>query len=152
MHDVRIEHHADIIAAQQAARRLANELGFPRAACAELMIVASELASNMLKYAGRGLLRVQRVDDDQRGPGLLLTAEDSGPHFKSFETALLDGFNDEGPIELSTFVARRGTASGLGAVQRMTDVLRWEPREAGKAVIAVRYLAGRSVRSIIPGA
>ena len=139
MRDVAIEHPADVIAAQRAIRQEAIALGFTQPACAELMIVASELASNILKYAGRGCLRVEPIDDAERGLGLRLVAEDSGPHFKSFETALLDGYSDDGPVDLSALVARRGTASGLGAVQRMTDALTWEPRRGGKAVIAVRY-------------
>src|SRR4029078_11725441 len=129
MHDVQIEHHADIITARQAARHEATGRVFSRPPCGELMIVAGELASNILKYAGRGRLSVQRIDDAERGAGLQLVAEDSGPHFKSVDTAVLDGFNDEGPVDLSVLVTRRGTASGLGAVRRMTDALTWEPRE-----------------------
>jgi serine/threonine-protein kinase RsbT len=152
MRQVRIEHQADVIAAQQAARQEAAEVGFSRSACAELMIVASELASNMLKHAGRGRLCVERIYGPERGAGIRLVAEDQGPHFKSFETALRDGHDDEGPVDLSMLVVRRGTASGLGAVQRMTDELTWEPRGVGKVVIAIRYVVNRSRRALFPGA
>lgn len=152
MQEVRIEHQADVIAAQQAARQEALGLGFSRSACAELMIVASELSSNMLKYAGRGRLCVERIHRGERGAAIRLVAEDDGPHFRSFETALRDGFDDKGPVDVTMLVTRRGTASGLGAVRRMTDELTWEPRGAGKVVIAIRYLVNRSRKSLFPGA
>jgi anti-sigma regulatory factor (Ser/Thr protein kinase) len=120
MNVVHITHRADILVAQQTARRVARSVGFGRAACAELMIVASELASNVLKYGGRGLLRLEAISDTERGAGLRLLAEDEGPPFKSFETALLDGFDDEG----------------------------LQPRERGKVVIATRYVATPGKRTI----
>lgn len=140
MLQVHVEHPADVIASQQLARRAAKAAGFSRRACAELMIVASELASNVLKYGRRGLLRIEPVQHPQRGPGVRIVAEDHGPPFKSFETALLDGFDDRGPVEPAVLASRRGTASGLGAVRRLTHELGWEPRATGKAVIATRYI------------
>ena len=49
MLQVHVDHPADVITSQQLARRAARAAGFSRRACAELMIVASELASNVLK-------------------------------------------------------------------------------------------------------
>ena len=141
MNVVHITHRADVLIAQSMARRIARSLGFGTAACAELAIVASELSSNILKHGGRGLLRVEPHHDPDHGAGVRLLAEDEGPHFRSFETALRDGFDDKGPVDASTLFHRRGTASGLGAVHRMTDELTWEPRESGKVVIATRYVA-----------
>ena len=140
MQEVAIQDPADVLLAQHLVRRAALALGFSRTACAEMMIVASELATNIVKYGKRGVLRVDRVDDPDLGVGLRVTAEDEGPPFKSFETAQLDGFNDEGPLDVSALVARRGTASGLGAVRRMTHELSHTPLPVGKAVAATRYL------------
>jgi anti-sigma regulatory factor (Ser/Thr protein kinase) len=137
---MRVDHHADVYVAQQLTRRGAQATGFSPTACAELMIVASELASNILKYGRRGTLEIESIHHPQRGPGLRLRATDEGPPFKNFETALRDGFNDDGPVDPAALIARRGTASGLGAVQRLTDELTWEALEVGKAVIAVRYV------------
>ncbi|MBK8256559.1 MAG: ATP-binding protein [Polyangiaceae bacterium] len=151
MNLVHITDRSDVLVAQQVAKRIAHSVGFDRSACAELMIVASELASNILKYGQRGVLRAEPVDDAERGVGIRIVAEDEGPPFKSFETALRDGFDDEGPVQATAFVTRRGTASGLGAVSRLSDELRMLPLEKGKAVVATRYVtpAGRrrSIRS-----
>ena len=151
MNVVHITHRADVLVAQRMTRQIARSVGFGRAACAELMIVASELASNVLKHGVRGLLRAEPIADPERGAGIRLYAEDEGPPFESFETALLDGFDDRGPIDVAALYGRPGIASGLGAVRRMTDELRWEPHEAGKAVIATRYVKPRARRAIIRG-
>ncbi len=135
-----MEHPADVLIAQLVVRQGARAMGFPRAACAELMIVASELASNIVKYGRRGVLRVEPITHPVHGSGIRLVAEDEGPPFKSFETAQRDGFNDDGPLDPSELIARRGTASGLGAVRRMTHELTWTPLPHGKAVIATRYV------------
>jgi serine/threonine-protein kinase RsbT len=140
MQEVSVEHPADVLIAQGVVRQIALRAGFTHTACAELMIAASELASNIVKYGRRGVLRVEPIVHPIHGPGVRLVAEDEGPPFKSFETAQRDGFNDEGPIELSELITRRGTASGLGAVRRMTHELTWTPLPHGKAVIATRYL------------
>lgn len=144
---MRIEHPVDVFAAQQLARRSAQAMGFSATACAELMIVASELSSNILKYGQRGSVRVDPVDDPERGLGVRLVASDEGRPFKSFETAQRDGFNDDGPLDAAALIARKGTASGLGAVRRLTHELTWEPLPVGKAVIATRYL----LPEIVPG-
>lgn len=146
MQEVQVESLTDVLVAQQLARRSALAAGFARGASAELMIVASELASNIVKYGKRGVLRIERFTHPVRGVGLRLVAEDEGPPFKDFERAQLDGFNDDGPIDAAVLIGRKGTASGLGAVQRMTHELRWEPMEGGKAVIATRYLQTRGRR------
>ncbi|MFO0588004.1 MAG: ATP-binding protein [Polyangiaceae bacterium] len=140
MQEVSVQHRADVLLAQQLVRRWAESIGFSRTACAELMIVASELATNIVKYGKRGVLRAERVEDPELGVGLRITAEDEGPPFKSFETAQRDGFNDERPLELSELLARRGTASGLGAVRRLMHELSHTPLPVGKSVSATRYL------------
>jgi anti-sigma regulatory factor (Ser/Thr protein kinase) len=151
MNVVHITHRADVLIAQQMTRQIARSVGFGRAACAELMIVASELASNVLKHGVRGLVRAEPISDPARGAGIRLCAEDEGPPFQSFETALRDGFDDRGPIDVAALYGRSGIASGLGAVCRLTDELHWEPRESGKVVIATRYVKPPSRRPISRG-
>jgi anti-sigma regulatory factor (Ser/Thr protein kinase) len=140
MQAVRIQDPADVLIAQQVARRTARALGFARPASAELAIVASELASNILKYGKKGVLRIERVSHPAHGAGVRMIAEDEGPPFKNFERAQIDGFSDDGPLELTAYLGRKGTASGLGAVRRLTHELSWKQLANGKAVIATRYV------------
>ncbi len=140
MFQARIEHAADIITAQQVARRAAGAFGFSQRCCAEIVVIASELASNILKHAGKGVVRVETITDPDQGDGIRVMAEDDGPPFRDFETALLDGFDQDGPLDVNALASRRGTGSGLGAVRRFSHELSWEQRDSGKVVIATRYI------------
>jgi anti-sigma regulatory factor (Ser/Thr protein kinase) len=132
---------SDVAAARVAARELAAELGFPRVRCHEMAVVASELASNIVKYGVRGALRVEEVIDAERGRGIRITAVDEGPPFHDFAMACRDGFDDKGPLPPALLVRRRGIGAGLGAVQRLSDEMGWERTEGGKRIWATRYLA-----------
>lgn len=135
----RVAHDGDTFAVQQAALKLAAELGFARRCAVEIAIVASELTSNILKYGASGSVALDPVDDTRRGPGLRITARDQGPPFVDFERALRDGCDAAGRLEPSAFAGRRGIGSGLGAVRRFSDDLGWSPEPGGKRVWAVRY-------------
>jgi anti-sigma regulatory factor (Ser/Thr protein kinase) len=139
---------SDVAVASVAARELAVELGFPTVRCHELAVVASELASNIVKYGVRGTLRVEEVFDALRGPGLRITALDRGPPFRDFAMACRDGFDDTGPLPPVGRVHRRGIGAGLGAVKRLSDEMGWEPTSGGKRVWAARYLLppGREIK------
>lgn len=136
-----VEQEIDVIIARQAAQRLARELGFTRIHCVEVAIVASELASNIVKYGVRGSVVVEAVDHPERGIGVRITAIDCGPPFNDFEMALRDGFDDKGPLDPFKLAKRRGLGTGLGAVKRLSDELGLEPAEGGKRVWAIRYAA-----------
>jgi len=140
MLEYRVEHEADVIAVQRAARERACELGFKRIDSIEIAIVASELASNIVKYGVRGSLRIEPVDDLAKGLGIRLTAFDCGPPFHDFSLALKDGFNDKGPLDPASLIGRRGIGAGLGAVMRFSDEFGWEPTNSGKRVWVVRYM------------
>ena len=54
-----VDHTADVITVQRAAREFAYDLGLPKEACDQISIVASELASNIVKYGVRGKVRLE---------------------------------------------------------------------------------------------
>lgn len=127
--------------ARSATRSLATALGFDRRAAAELTIVASELATNIIKYGIRGQLTISGVHDEERGPGLRIVAEDCGPPLYNLSWALLDGCDDQGPIDPHKLYGRRGLGTGLGAVVRLTDGLEYVEAPPLKRLQVVRYLA-----------
>jgi anti-sigma regulatory factor (Ser/Thr protein kinase) len=133
-----VEHDSDTYTVQSATKNFAMRVGFSRIAATELAIVASELTSNVLKYGVKGSLVLERVDDPARG--VRVTAFDEGPPFASFETALRDDSDDQGPLSPAAYGRRRGIGRGLGAVSRLSDACGWEPEARGKRVWAVRYL------------
>lgn len=130
----------DIYAPREAVGKLAQEIGFQRRECAELVIVVSELCTNILKYGVRGSLEVESCLDATYGAGLVVIARDVGPPFRDFKMALQDGCDDRGPIDPGTLMRRGGLGIGLGAVRRLTDFLNVEHGVDGKSIRAVRYL------------
>jgi serine/threonine-protein kinase RsbT len=131
----------DIFTARRVARELAEELGFDKIEREELAIVASELASNIVKYGIRGRIEMDEVRDRVLGRGMVLRARDSGPPFFDVTMAIQDGYDDRGPLDPSTLFKRRGIGGGLGAVIRFTDSFKCEAAEGvgGKTVIVIRY-------------
>jgi anti-sigma regulatory factor (Ser/Thr protein kinase) len=130
----------DAFTARRAVRSHACAVGFKRIEAEELALASSELCSNIVKYGVRGVLVVERLEHATHGVGLVLDAQDAGPPFRNFETAIRDGSDDRGTIPPEALYARRGIGAGLGSVRRFTHVLLVEPLDKGKRVLAVRYL------------
>lgn len=150
MREVRVEEQIDVVAARTETRARARALGFGRVASAELAIVASELASNILKYGVRGKLRIEEIESDSHGTGIRLTACDEGPPFSNFDLAMRDGFTDQGQIDPLLLVKRGGIGAGLGAVRRFSDEMGLVPTTQGKEVWAIRYVPRRARASVPP--
>ena len=129
----------DVLDAQRQVTHLGRQLGFAPADCAELAVVVSELATNILKYGVRGCIQLQAIRDGTRGVGLEVVAVDEGPPFWDFDQALCDGCDDRGPVDPAHLNQRGGLASGLGAVRRFTHELRLEAQSSGKRIVARRY-------------
>ncbi len=141
MRQVVVEASGDVVHAQQAARISARELGFDRVAAGELAIVASELATNILKYGVRGTLSFVDIVELGRERAMAIVARDHGPPFRDFTAALEDECDDNGPIAPEARFKRHGLGTGLGAVKRFSDRVECIPLADGKEVRAVRYLA-----------
>jgi len=132
----------DIYQARRAVKELAAAVGFKPPACNELAIVASELASNIVKYGVRGSLAQDPIANAE-GPGIQIVARDFGPPFHDLASALRDGYDDKGPIDPLQMIKRRGIGGGLGAVVRLTHYFRVDTLRDGKEIWVVRYLNRR---------
>ncbi len=91
------------------ATRYAREAGFDEAPSRMLATAVSELARNILKYAGRGEIRL-RCLEGSRGLGLEIEAVDSGPGIEDIESAMRDHWSSGGSLGL-----------GLPGVERMMN-------------------------------
>jgi anti-sigma regulatory factor (Ser/Thr protein kinase) len=136
---VAINTDVDVLRARYAVRQHAERLRFESRHVVELLIVVSELSTNIVKYGVRGKITVDEVNDAQRGRGLRLVASDIGPPFHDIAMALQDGFGDRGPLDPDRPYPRRGIGAGLGAVVRFTDSFECRQHEGGKDIIVVRY-------------
>ena len=110
MQTCRIEGEADVYAAAGMARGMASGMGFSEADAARIEIAVRELATNILRHAGRGHIHVRAVAEANR-QGLEVEAEDQGPGIADVELAMRDGFTTSG----------KGLGSGLPAVRRLMD-------------------------------
>lgn len=104
-----IKEALDCVMAQQAARQVAKALGFAEAASEEVALVATELASNVVKHAGHGTLTMRPVYKGDCN-GIEILAEDQGPGMVNVERSWADGYSTAGSL-----------GYGLGTVNRLMD-------------------------------
>ncbi len=94
--------------ARRMAVSLAQDLGFNEIETSKAAIVASEMASNLARYAQLGEILLRPLDDENRR-GLELLALDKGPGISDIAESMRDGFSSNG-----------GAGIGLGAIARQS--------------------------------
>lgn len=100
---------ADVVLARQKGREVAARAKFPATELTVIATAISEIARNIVKFARRGEIVVQLVEESGRS-GVRVTARDSGPGIPDVAQALRDGF--------STY---RGLGLGLPGARRLMD-------------------------------
>ncbi|MGH9942730.1 MAG: anti-sigma regulatory factor [Pyrinomonadaceae bacterium] len=94
-----LEHEHDVVVARGLVRELAAAVGFGVVDQTRLATIASELARNVVKYAGRGRLIAQPLGEAQGiRRGLRLIFEDEGPGIPDLAAAMRDGFSTGGGL------------------------------------------------------
>ena len=131
-----VDHWSDVAITRHQARRLAREHGVEPRRAGEVAIVASELASNIVKYGVRGEIALHVAAAGGDGIMLTVVARDVGPPIHDLPTAMLDGHDDRGPIDPATMAQRGGLGNGLGAVARLADRLEVRQETGGMQIIA----------------
>ena len=126
-----VAHDSAIFAARSMMRPFASQLGFEREVVEELVLVVSELTSNILKY------------------GISIVAEDETRPF-DLAGSLRDGYDAHGKLDPALVYGRGGIGAGLGAVARLSDAVELVPHGAGKRILVRRFL-GRPRRGSSPG-
>jgi serine/threonine-protein kinase RsbT len=106
---VTISSDQDIVAARQKGRSLALELGFSSGDATLIATAISELARNIVSYAGSGQIFLKDLQGSTR-VGITVTASDNGPGIPNVGQALRDGFSTSGSLGL-----------GLPGVRRLMD-------------------------------
>jgi serine/threonine-protein kinase RsbT len=103
---VLIRSDSDILVARQQGRALAEQLGF---AGSELTVIAtaiSEVARNMVEYAGAGEMVISPLDAGFRH-GIVIVSRDEGPGIPDVARALQDGYSTSGGLGMGLPGARR---------------------------------------------
>ena len=126
---IALENDQDIAVARTQVRALAAALGFRALDQTRLATVASELARNVVKYAGRGRLIAQPTEDSNGRQGLRLIFEDQGPGIPSIVEAMREGFS-----------TGRGLGFGLPGSKRLVDEFKIESEMGrGTRVTVLRW-------------
>ncbi len=137
-----ISREIDSIWCSRQCARVAKNLGFSENDLWEICIAASELVTNVLKYAGTGRMTVRSLSSNATEPEIELVVEDSGPGIDDIETALIDGVSEgQEIVQVPDPRLRRGLGAGLGAVQRLMDKVTIENKTPSGVVVTARKKA-----------
>ena len=106
---VALRNEADVVAARQRARQLSRHLGFEAQDQARIATAVSELARNVVQYAGRG--RIEFELEGRTPPQLLLMrVSDEGPGIPHLDDILAGRYR-----------SKTGMGVGLLGARRLTD-------------------------------
>lgn len=103
---VPISADSDIVLARQEGRRLAARLEFSPSDLTVIAAAISEVARNILEYAGTGEVCLMLVEKNGRR-GIVVLARDQGPGIRDINLALQDGYSTSGSLGLGLPGARR---------------------------------------------
>jgi anti-sigma regulatory factor (Ser/Thr protein kinase) len=92
------------------AGKVAHEEGLQDAARANAEVVATEIATNLLKHAREGEIHITRLSEGGGRAGIELLSVDHGPGMSNVDDCIRDGFSSAG-----------SPGTGLGAIVRMSD-------------------------------
>ena len=125
--------------ARRAAGELARRGGANETQSGRAALIATEMATNIIKHAqGGGMIAMDRFCDVQ-GTGVELLAIDKGPGIADLQASLADGYSTAG-----------SPGTGLGAIARQADLFGAYSRPGLGTVVQAR-LVDRPPAAIAPG-
>lgn len=125
---LRIRSEADIVNARRVSREISVEAGLQGTDIALVATAVSELARNILQYAGMGEMSLRLVQRGKR-QGICVIAHDDGPGIANVELAMRDGYSTGGGLGL-----------GLPGTRRMMDEFDLQTEAgAGTTVTACKW-------------
>jgi anti-sigma regulatory factor (Ser/Thr protein kinase) len=111
--------------ARRQTQRIAEEAGFSENDCGRASIIASELATNLARYATAGELHVSTVTEEA-GKRIDCLSIDRGPGIAELHQCMEDGYSTGGT-----------PGNGLGAVKRLsTEFDAYTSQPAGTVIFA----------------
>jgi anti-sigma regulatory factor (Ser/Thr protein kinase) len=106
---VAVDHESDVARLRRRAAEVADELAMRRAERDRVELIVTEMATNLLKFAVRGTVVVQPVQQDGR-TGIDVVSVDHGPGMDDAWARTADGYSTSGTL-----------GGGLGAIMRLSD-------------------------------
>jgi anti-sigma regulatory factor (Ser/Thr protein kinase) len=122
---LRVDDRTGVAPARRAAESLATTLGFDDARRAEVAIVVTELATNLVRHAGGGEILVRSTPGRDRSIDAI--SWDHGPGIANLQQARGDGFSTAG-----------GAGTGLGAIDRLSTSMDLQASPGQGTVVTAR--------------
>ena len=108
------------------ARKAAIAIGFDEVICQMIATAVSELANNIVKYAGRGEIMMERIIAKSQA-GMQVIARDSGPGIEDIQKAMADHYSTGDTLGL-----------GLPGVKRMMDEFELTSEPGKRTTVTIR--------------
>jgi len=125
-----IEQEKDIATARLEAWSEAVRLGLSKFASVKVATAVSELARNIVFYAGKGVVELRSLQDERGVTGLQIIASDQGP---GIPAAQLD------EIWAGTYKSQRGMGKGLIAVKKLVDDFQMDTRPGAGTTVTCLF-------------
>ncbi len=126
---VAISSEADIVTARQKGRDMAVSLGFGGVDLTLISTAISEVARNIVRYAGRGELLFWADAPASSGQALVVQARDEGPGIADLSLAMQDGFSTS-----------NGLGLGLPGCRRLMDEFEIQSAPGKGTVVTLKKL------------
>jgi serine/threonine-protein kinase RsbT len=108
------------------ARKVAMAIGFDEVNCQMIATAVSELANNIVKYAGRGEIIMARIVARSQA-GMEVIARDGGPGIEDIQKAMADHYSTGDTLGL-----------GLPGVKRMMDEFELASEPGKRTTVTIR--------------
>jgi serine/threonine-protein kinase RsbT len=108
------------------AKNTATAIGFDEVKCQMIATAVSELANNIIKYAGHGEILLDRITAGSR-LGMEVIARDSGPGIENVGKAMEDHFSSGNTLGL-----------GLPGVKRLMDDFEVDSVPGKRTTVTIR--------------
>lgn len=122
-----VSDQSHVAAMRRYATILAKNVGLDEGETGRIALVATEIATNLLKHGSGGLVAVQSFSDGA-GTGIEMIALDKGEGMANVPLALTDGYSTAGTA-----------GSGLGIMRRQSDLLTIFSKPGMGTVLATRF-------------
>jgi len=129
-----IEQEKDIATARLEAWSEAVRIGLSKFASVKVATAVSELARNIVFYAGKGLVELRSLQDERGITGLQIVASDQGPGIPADKL-------DE--IWSGTYKSQRGMGKGLIAVKKLVDDFHMDTRPGAGTTVTCLFRGER---------
>ena len=122
--------------ARRKAVAYAEDLCMGAEVCGEIALATTEIATNVIKHAGKGHILLQRIGSNG-DLGLRVMGVDHGPGIADIPRALSDGHSTAGSL-----------GKGLGVIRRVSNSFDMYSAPGSGTVISAAFLTGKSNKAV----